>query len=459
MVFSYWELIVKMPNKADKFDLRLRLVRYALDHGVKPAARAFSSTPKTVRKWLRRYRQERLAGLEELPRIPLSCPHKTPPQVERRVVQLRRQFPFMGAKRLKFMHALPCCHEAIRRILREHGLVAKRRKKHQRKKDLREVKKLWKLFRHFTVDTKQLKDIPHYWPQMQAMMLPRYQFTAREVRSGLMFLGYANQDTAANACLFATALCQHLTACGVDPQGVRFQTDNGHEFIGCTRQDGSRDGFEKTVQGFRAVHKRIPIKAWSYNSDVETVHATIESEFFDLENFTGIRDFHRRIASYLAWYNLLRPNMNKDNQSPCQIIQGLRPQTSPALARLPPLMLDWLGPDYTTRQELSLRGYHVPWYPLFWEPCRPQMRDRTQLLREGRLTTRARKQESSAQSRNQQAPGSASGRRGAGARHRRLILPNDLGSAPMTPHARPASPAGANALTGGPAPVPVPPEG
>jgi len=26
-------------------------------------------------------------------------------------------------------------------------------------------------------------------------------------------------------------------------------------------------------------------------------------------------------------------------------------------------MLDWLGPDYITRDELSLRGYDVPCYP------------------------------------------------------------------------------------------------
>ncbi len=32
--------------------------------------------PKTVRKWLSRHRQERLAGLNDLPGIPLSCPHK-----------------------------------------------------------------------------------------------------------------------------------------------------------------------------------------------------------------------------------------------------------------------------------------------------------------------------------------------------------------------------------------------
>jgi hypothetical protein len=34
-----------------------------------------------------------------------------------------------------------------------------------------------------------------------------------------------------------------------------------------------------------------------------------------------------------------------------------------ALARLPPVMLDWVGPDYITRDELSMRGYHLPCYP------------------------------------------------------------------------------------------------
>jgi len=86
-----------MKGKADKFDLRLRMVKHALIYGVKPTARVFDTTPKTVRKWLKRYQQERLAGLNELPRIPLTCPHKTSPAMERKVVRLRKDYPFMGA--------------------------------------------------------------------------------------------------------------------------------------------------------------------------------------------------------------------------------------------------------------------------------------------------------------------------------------------------------------------------
>lgn len=360
---TYFEQIVKMPNKSDKFDLRLRIVKYACGYGIKPAAKLFSTTPKTVRKWLRRYQQERLAGLSELPRIPLCCPHKTSSAMEQKVVNLRKQFPFKGAKRLKYDHDIPCSHHAIGRILREHGLVGKRRKKHKRKKDLRDIKKHWRLFGQTTMDTKDLKDMPHYWPQTKNYKLPKYQFTAREVRSGFMFLGFANEKSASNACLFARILCTHLKDCGIDMSKLKFQTDNGSEFIGCFRDDRSRDGFERVVEGFGSIHKRIPPRAWSYNSDVETVHRTIEDEFYDLENFENIKDFHRRVAGYQAWYNLVRVNSNKDYKSPWQIVKETWPKADIALARLPPLMLDWLGPDYITRDELALRGYDVPCYP------------------------------------------------------------------------------------------------
>lgn len=360
---TYFEQIVKMPNKADKFDLRLRIVKNAVANGIKPTAKLFSTTIKTVRKWLRRYQQERLCGLNELPRIPLHCPHKISSALELKIVNLRRQFIFKGAKRLKYEHNLPCSHHAIARILREYGLIKKRRKKHKRKRDLHHIKKHWRLFGQLSVDTKDLKDMPHYWPQMKLLGLPKYQFTARDVRSGLMFLGFANEKSASNACLFAQILCEHLRNCGVDMTRLRLQTDNGSEFIGCRRQDGSRDGFETVVEGFGGVHKRIPVGAWSYNSDVETVHRTIEDEFYDIENFEGIKDFHQRVASYQGWYNLVRVNSNKDYKSPWQIIRELEPKMNIAIARLPPLMLDWLGPDYITRDELSQRGYHVPWLP------------------------------------------------------------------------------------------------
>ncbi len=86
-----------------------------------------------------------------------------------------------------------------------------------------------------------------------------------------------------------------------------------------------------------------------------------------MENFDLIKEFHRRVASYQAWYNIVRENSNKDFKSPWQIIKQLRPQTPIELVRQPPVMLDRLGPDYITKEELLLRGYDVPWFPFSGE--------------------------------------------------------------------------------------------
>ncbi|MCJ7811925.1 helix-turn-helix domain-containing protein [bacterium] len=44
---------------------RFELVRYARKHGVKPAARYFNTTPKTVRKWLKCWEPGSMRGLTD----------------------------------------------------------------------------------------------------------------------------------------------------------------------------------------------------------------------------------------------------------------------------------------------------------------------------------------------------------------------------------------------------------
>lgn len=50
--------------------LRFELVRFACEHSIKPAARQFGTTVKTVRKWLRRWEPGSLRGLEDRSRAP-----------------------------------------------------------------------------------------------------------------------------------------------------------------------------------------------------------------------------------------------------------------------------------------------------------------------------------------------------------------------------------------------------
>jgi hypothetical protein len=64
--------------------------------------------------------------------------------LEGQIVKLRQQTGF-GAERLQHEFALSCSHNAIARVLRQHQLGRPRKKKHTTKKQLRSVKRLWKL--------------------------------------------------------------------------------------------------------------------------------------------------------------------------------------------------------------------------------------------------------------------------------------------------------------------------
>ncbi len=348
----YFDLIREMKNA---FNHRLRLVAHARQYGLKDAARFFHTTLPTVRKWVRRYQAGGLPGLKELSRAPHHCPHKIGGELERQVVALRRQLPTFGAQRLKREWDLPLSHVALQRIWRQHGLIKKRRRKYQRQQDLAAFKATFRLFQQISADTKDLGDIPHYWPQMKWRSLPAVQYTAREVRSGLQFLAYASRRSAGASALFAHRIQRHLQRCGVDLNHLVWQTDNGGEFIGELQKDGSRSGFPAAVTFFGSQHERIPPAAPTYQSDVETVHRLIEDEFYDLESFRNRADFLAKASLYQLYFNLARPNAHKGGLSPWQIIHQLDPHLPLDLGLLPPVFLDYrLNPQ---------GGYHLPCYP------------------------------------------------------------------------------------------------
>jgi len=55
-------------------------------------------------------------------------PHKTPKDIENRVIELRKTHPAWGPERLKMHYELPISTKAIARIIRQAGLVKGRRK-------------------------------------------------------------------------------------------------------------------------------------------------------------------------------------------------------------------------------------------------------------------------------------------------------------------------------------------
>jgi hypothetical protein len=122
---------------------------------------------------------------------------REPPEIEQPAVELRRTLPTFGARRLIREFDRLLSPRALERIWRAHGLLKKRQRKYQRKQDPAAIKATWRLFQQISADTKDVNDIPRYWPQAQALELPLIQYTAREVRSGLLLLAYAQRRSSA----------------------------------------------------------------------------------------------------------------------------------------------------------------------------------------------------------------------------------------------------------------------
>ena len=237
------------------YNHRLRLGEFAQRQGIKPAPRAFQTSVLTVRKWLRRYQQECL-------RERSRTPHQTPAALEQRGVGLRRQLLTFGAARLKGEFDLPPSHVTIGRILRAHGLLQKRRRKYQRTQDVAQVKACWRLFQQLSADTKDLQDIRPYWPQAQR--LPLIQYAAGEVRSGLLFLAFAQRRSASASAVFAARMQRHLAR-----YGVECATWSGKPTTALSSSAATTNGGFPAALG-ESQHVRIPPAAHTYNSDVET---------------------------------------------------------------------------------------------------------------------------------------------------------------------------------------------
>lgn len=361
---SYYTMIRKSKEKTY---FRLQLVMYAKEHRVKPTAKDFNTTPKTVRKWLRRYNTEGFAGLEDKSKAPHNIPHKTNIEVEKEIIKLKSQYKTWGALRLKKDFNLPCSEKVISRVYKENHLTRRKRKKHQTKNDLRKIKQQWELFSHNLIDTKELIDIPEYWIQMKMFNLPPVQYTYREVVSGLQFIAFASEKSLTYATIFIEKIKKHLISCGVAlTDSTIWQTDNGSEFIG-SWQAKDKSAFTKVIEETepKCIHLTIPPGAHRWQADIETVHRLIEDEFYEIEKFYSNKDFLNKATSYQYFFNVVRPNYSKCGKPPIQIIQERNPEIDPEIALFPVVFLDDLSKNMVNQLSTkdTMGGYHLPSYP------------------------------------------------------------------------------------------------
>ena len=135
-----WYQVMRLSK--DKKQQRYQMVIHAKDHGVKPTARLYATSPKTVSKWFLRFIEGGYQALGDLSRRPHFSPRAIPNDEAQRIVALKAEYKRLGADQVKILENLTTSSKTIRKIWRVNGISSRmRRKKHVTKQNLREVKK------------------------------------------------------------------------------------------------------------------------------------------------------------------------------------------------------------------------------------------------------------------------------------------------------------------------------
>src|SRR3989339_57107 len=360
--YEYYDIL---KDSANPFNIRLQMVKFAFETNISQAAIQFGTSRDTVRKWVNQYKLKGTAGLHNRSKAPHTIHHKTPLKFESLVIQHRNRLPSWGPVRLKEDFDLPISTGAIYRILKAHGKITKNKKKHDRQKDLRKFKLKMRTFQKIQVDVKDLSDIKNYWYFKRTYGLPRYQLTARDVKSGMLYIALARRNDCVNAANFLVLLAEHLKKHGIDLSKVIIQTDNGSEFIGNWKQKTASLFTHLTEKVFHMQHHRIPPGQSTYNSDVESSHWRIEKDFYDLEEFRGIGSLTIKAFSYMLYFNLQRRNKAKLNKTSYELLQLDYPKMKPTICAFNPVVLD----DFALYYLQYLPGFavdHVPELTIFF---------------------------------------------------------------------------------------------
>ena len=218
------------------------------------------------------------------------------------------------------------------------------------------------------IDVKELRDIPNILDQSLALGLqkkkelpnryglPMYQYTARDVKSGALFVSLAYMHNRHTAAIFADRVLTHLANHGISHRII--QTDNGTEFVNTSDATDDTPLFIQMVtRDNKTEHRRIPPGAKTWQSDVETSHWIIEREFYDVVNVRSDQNFIAKLRAYQWGFNVMRKNSYKGNRTPYEIIKE---EEDMKYATLPKTILDFPTCILDEKFDAFIRGgYHV----------------------------------------------------------------------------------------------------
>jgi transposase InsO family protein len=280
---------------------RYQAVLEVLNDGatVTDVARRYGVARQTVHGWLRRYARDGLAGLVDHPSKPQSCPHQMAPEVEARIVTMRRDHPGWGPRTLEYRLGRdgidPPARTSIYRCLVRHGLITPQARKRKRS-DYRR----WERTRPMEL-----------WHMDIVGGVPLADGTEAKIVSGIddhsRFVISAYVVARATARPTCDALQLALGRYGA-PEGIL--TDNGKVFTGRFGPGTGEVLFDRICRENGIRHLLTAPRSPTTTGKVERWHKTLRAEFLADKVFDSLEDAQARLDTWVEEYNHDRPHQS-----------------------------------------------------------------------------------------------------------------------------------------------------
>src|SRR3990167_5414504 len=332
-----WEALRRRSKKEISMSAQLKLEWIIFYHtlGKKNAtqtAAQFGITRKSVHKWLKRYKEKGLLGLEEHSRAPVHVRKRMISFEQRlKVRALRKRYPKYGKMKLTYLyfkaHQEKISSWRIQKVIEEDQLYPDKPKasKLRRKQALarsHQRKRINKLVKE--------KKVNYLW-HVDTVILTlssggyRYLLTAIDEVSKMAYARLYTTHSSRNARDFLERLV-YLT----DKKVINLHHDNGSEF---------KMEFEEACR-----HLNIP--QWysrphtpKDNAVLERFNRTIQEEFVQMSevDIFYVDEFNQALTDWLIEYNFHRPHQTLDYFTPLEYLDNYylkTQQVSPSYSSL-----------------------------------------------------------------------------------------------------------------------------
>jgi transposase InsO family protein len=289
---------------------REEMVRAVVDYGLSKAAaaRQFNTTPKTVAKWVGRFRVAGVDGLQDRSSKPLSSPGQTPPATSAAVEALRRQ-RYTGKQIAADLDISPA---TVSRILRRLGLnrlcalePAEPVRRYERDKpgemihiDIKKLGRFNRIGHRITGDRRgQSNSRGVGW---------EYVHVAVDDHSRIAFAKIMPSEKKRSATTFLKAAIAYYEGLGIKVE--RVMTDNGS----CYKSFA----FRKSCKRLKLKHIRTKPYTPKTNGKAERFIQTSLREWAYAQAYQTSTERRAELPSWLHRYNWHRPHAGIDDKIP-----------------------------------------------------------------------------------------------------------------------------------------------